>query len=168
MNARYCMGMIALLCVFGSAAYGQSQRQPGQVAPAAAAFSEADQPVVLSPTGELPGSALRSTRIASVREHDRSATLWKVSIATMLASSAFDAASSMGKSEQNPLLRSSDGTFGTKGVALKFGLVGASLVPQIIFRNRKDLRRLFTIVNFGDTAMFTAIGVHNLGVKPVQ
>jgi hypothetical protein len=162
------MGMIALLCVFGSASYGQSQRQPGQVAPAAA-FSDADQPVVLSPTGELPASALRSTRIASVRgEHDRSATVWKVSIATMLAASAFDAASSLGKSEQNPLLRSSDGTFGTKGVALKFGLVGASLVPQIIFRNRKDLRRLFTIVNFGDTAMFTAIGVHNHGVKPVQ
>jgi hypothetical protein len=162
------MGIIALLCVFGSAAYGQSQMQPGQVASDAAGFSDADQPVVLSPTGELPASALRSTRIASVREHDRSATLWKVSIATMLAASAFDAASSMGKSEQNPLLRSSDGTFGTKGVALKFGLVGASLVPQMIFRNRKDLRRLFTIINFGDTAMFTAIGVHNLGVKPVQ
>jgi len=162
------MGMIALLCVFGSASYGQSQRQPGQVAPAVNAFSDAEQPVVLSSTGELPASALRSTRIASVREHDRSATLWKVSIATMLAASAFDAASSMGKREQNPLLRSSDGTFGTKGVALKFGLVGASLAPQIIFRNRKDLRRLFTIINFGDTAMFTAIGVHNLGVKPVQ
>lgn len=168
MNARYWMGMIALLCVFGSAAYGQSSRQPGQVAPATAAFGDADQPVVLSSTGELPASALRSRRIASVSSHDRSATLWKVSIATMLAASAFDAASSMGKSEQNPLLRGSDGTFGTRGVAIKFGLVGASLAPQILFRNRKDLRRLFTLINFGDTAMFTTIGVHNLGVKPIQ
>jgi hypothetical protein len=168
MNARYWMGTIALLCIFGSAAYGQNSRQPGQVAPGASAFSDADQPVILSPTGELPASALRSTRIASVSNHDRSATLWKVSIATMLAASAFDAASSMGKSEQNPLLRGSDGTFGARGVAIKFALVGASLTPQIIFRNRKDLRRLFTIINFGDTAMFTTIGVHNLGVKPVQ
>jgi hypothetical protein len=168
MNARYWLGMIALLCIFGSAAHGQNPRQPGQVAPASPAFAEADQPVILSATGELPASALRSTRIGSVSHHDRSATVWKVSIAAMLAASAFDAASSMGKSEQNPLLRGSDGTFGARGVAIKFGLVGASLAPQIIFRNRKDLRRLFTIINFGDTAMFTTIGVHNLGVKPAQ
>lgn len=168
MKARYWIGVISLLCISGSAAYGERPRQPGQVAPAAATFSDAAQPLVLSPTGELPTNALRSTRITSVSERDRGAALWKVSIAAMLAASAFDAASSMGKNEQNPLLRSSDGTFGTRGVAIKFGLMGASLAPQIIFRNRKDLRRLFTIINFGDTAMFTAIGVHNVGVKPVR
>jgi hypothetical protein len=154
--------------IFGSVAYGQSARQPGEPAQVTnGAVADVSQPVYLSVNGEVPASALRSSRIASV-SHDRSSTLWKVSIATMLAASAFDAVSSMGKSEQNPLLKSSDGTFGGKGVAVKFSLMGAAVVPQIIFRNRKDLRKIFTMINVGDTALFTTIGVHNLGVAAAQ
>lgn len=164
MKVKRRVGILALAIIFGSQAYGQSSRQPGEPSSFSTAATDPNQPVYLSPTGELPASPLRSSRIGPA-PHDRSAMIWKISIATMLAASAFDAASSMGKNEQNPLLRSSDGTFGSKGIAVKFSLMGAAVVPQIIFRNRKDLRKIFTIINVGDTALFTTIGVHNLGVR---
>jgi hypothetical protein len=168
MNVERRVGILALAIIFGSQAYGQSSMQPGEPASSdSAAATELNQPIYMSPTGELPVSPLRSSRISS-GPHDRSAMIWKISIATMLAASALDAASSMGKNEQNPLLRSSDGTFGAKGVAVKFSLMGAAVVPQIIFRNRKDLRKIFTVINVGDTALFTTIGIHNLGVKTSQ
>lgn len=169
MKVRSWACIAAIAIVFGSEAYAQSSRQPGQVSQSAdVSAANTDQPVLLSPTGEAPVSPFRSTRIATVPSDHRSATIWKISIATALAASAFDAASSMGKSEQNPLLQSSNGTFGAKGIAVKFSLMGASLVPQLILRKRTDLRKIFTIINFGDTAMFATIGVHNLGVKAAQ
>lgn len=174
MNVRCWSGILALALSLGTVSlYAQAPRQPGQIAPRVAATDpDSSQPIVLSPDGELPASPyanpVRSSRIASVSDDHRSATVWKISIATMLAATAFDAASSWGKSEQNPLLRSSNGTFGAKGLAVKASLAGISLVPQLIFRNNMGLRKIFTIINFGDTAMFTAIGAHNLGIKPVQ
>ncbi len=174
MNVKCWSGILALAFIFGAVSLrAQAPRQPGQIAPRVAATDpDSSQPIVLSPDGELPASPyaspMRSSRIASVSDDHRSVTIWKISIATMLASTAFDAASSWGKSEQNPLLQSSNGTFGAKGVAVKASLAGVSLVPQLIFRKNKELRKIFTIINFGDTAMFTAIASHNLGIKPVQ
>jgi hypothetical protein len=174
MDVKCWSGIVALAFTFGTVSLqAQAPRQPGQIAPRVAATDpDSSQPIVLSPSGELPASPyaspLRSSRIASVSDDQRSVTLWKISMATMLAATAFDAASSWGKSEQNPLLASSNGTFGAKGLAIKGSLAGVSLVPQLIFRNNKELRKIFTIINFGDTAMFTAIGAHNLGIKPVQ
>jgi hypothetical protein len=165
MNIRRRIGSAILATSLASIAFGQDARQPGE--PANTATPGISKPVYLSGSGELPASALRSSRIASA-PHDRGAIIWKVSIAALLAASAFDAASSMGKVEQNPLLRSSDGTFGGKGIAVKFGLMGAAITPQILLRNRKDLRKLFTGLNFGETAMFTAIGAHNMGIEPVK
>ncbi|MFZ0593634.1 MAG: hypothetical protein WAM39_24455 [Bryobacteraceae bacterium] len=169
MNVKCWSGIVALAFSLGTVSlYAQTPRQPGQIATEAGS----SQPIVLSPDGELPGnpaaSPLRSSRVAFVSDDHRSVTVWKISIATMLAATAFDAASSWGKSEQNPLLESSNGTFGAKGLAVKASLAGVSLVPQLIFRKNKDLRKIFTIINFGDTAMFTAIASHNLGIKPVQ
>jgi hypothetical protein len=85
-----------------------------------------------------------------------------------LGASAFDAFSSLGKHESNPLLRSADGSFGAKGIAIKSGLAGISLAPQIVFRDRKDLRKIFTIANFVSTGVFATVATHNLGIKPVQ
>src|SRR3954454_20932833 len=103
------------------------------------------QPIQLSPVGELPMNMV--SPIAKVRDSSdrRTTLLWKISIATMLASTALDAGSSMGKHEANPLLRSSNGTFGSKGIAIKASLAGLTLAPQIAFRNRRDLRKAFTI-----------------------
>lgn len=90
--------------------------------------------------------------------------LWIASICAVLAASAFDAATSWGKQESNPLLTSRDGSFGARGLAIKVGIAGAVIVPQWLLRNHKQLRKGFILENFADTAVFTAAGVHNLGV----
>lgn len=86
-------------------------------------------------------------------------------MAAMVGASAWDAFSSMGKSESNPLLRSSDGNFGGKGIAIKAGLAGAALLPQYFLRDRKDLRKIFTVVNFIDAGVYAGVAAHNMGIK---
>lgn len=171
MKARLWLGFAALAIIFSPfTALAQAPAQPGQIAPRPAvidANADFSKPIQLSATGEFGASSLRSARV-SHEPRDRSTVVWKISIATLLAASAFDAASSMGKQESNPLLRSSDGSFGGQGIAVKAGLAGVSLAPQIFLRNRKDLRRLFTVANFINTGVFTAVGVHNMGINPAR
>src|ERR1041384_4142188 len=50
---------------------------------------------------------------------------WERSLIPLLASQSLDAASSYGYRELNPMLASSNGTFGMKATAVKFGVVGA-------------------------------------------
>ena len=123
------------------------------------------QPIQLSPVGEMPMHVVSPIAKVNDSSDRRTNLLWKISIATMLASTVLDAGSSMGKHEANPLLRSSDGTFGSKGIAIKASLAGLTLAPQIGLRKRHDLRKAFTIANFIDTGIFTAVSAHNMGIK---
>jgi hypothetical protein len=171
MNTKLWPGFIVLAVVFGSfGAFAQVPVQPGQIAPRTAAVdTTANAPIRLSATGELPYEhSLQSVHSVSGDREHRMATIWKISIATMLAASAWDAASSMGKVERNPLLASSDGTFGGKGLGVKFGLAGLSLAPQLLLRNHKELRKVFAIANFVDAGIFAAVAAHNLGIEPVK
>jgi len=171
MNVKRWPGFIVLAMVFGSfGAYAQVPVQPGQIALRAAAVDAiSNGPIQLSATGELPYErSLQPVRsVRSDGEH-RMATIWKISIASMLAASAWDAASSMGKVERNPLLASSDGTFGAKGIGVKFGLAGLSLAPQLLLRNHKELRKVFAIANFVDAGIFAGVAAHNMGIQPVK
>ena len=160
-----------LAIVFSSlGAYAQAPVQPGQIALRTAAVSPVPNgPIVLSSTGELPYErSLQPARSVRRDPDRRMATIWKISIASMLAASAWDAASSMGKVERNPLLAGSDGTFGAKGIGIKFGLAGASLVPQLLLHNHKKLRKVFAIANFVDAGIFAGVAAHNMGVQPVK
>jgi hypothetical protein len=176
MNMKTFLRFAAFAAVLtSSTVYAQMPAQPGQVALRVAGVGdgvESDAPIRLSSTGETPsyGSSFRAThKYRSYQENEnRSKTWWKVSMAAMAGASAFDAFSSMGKSENNPLLRSSNGTFGSKGIAIKAGLAGASLVPQIFLRNRSDLRKVFTVVNFADAGVFAGVAAHNMGIKSVS
>ncbi len=171
MKVKSCLRFAAFAAVLSSSAmYAQSPAQPGQIALRVAGTDgavEGSEPIRISPTGETPYGNFRATHpYRGYHDEDRrSKTVWEVSMAAMVGASAFDAFSSMGKSESNPLLRSSDGNFGAKGIAIKAGLAGASLFPQYLLRNRKDLRKVFTVVNFIDAGIFTGVGVHNLGIK---
>ena len=71
----------------------------------------------------------------------------------------------MGKYEGNPLLASSDGKFGERGIAIKAGIAAAVLVPQVLLvRKHKDLRSKFAIANFVEAGVFSGVAVHNLGI----
>jgi hypothetical protein len=91
--------------------------------------------------------------------------LWLASIAAMVAATDFDAATSWGKQEANPLLASPNGTFGPRGLAIKAGMAGALLVPQFWLHKHKPLQTGFTVANFADAAVFTGVSIHNLGVS---
>ena len=60
----------------------------------------------------------------------RKAKLWRVSMVVLGGASVTDACFSWGKMEANPLLRTNDGRFGTRSVALKGSLVGAAMIFQ--------------------------------------
>lgn len=90
--------------------------------------------------------------------------IWIGSICAVLAASAFDAASSWGKQEANPLLASPNGTFGGRGLAIKAAIAGAVLLPQILLHKHKRFRKTFIFANFADAVAFTAVSVHNMGI----
>jgi hypothetical protein len=170
MNIKLWPAVILAIVFSSLGAYAQAPVQPGQIALRTAAVEPvANGPIVLSSTGELPYErSLQPARSLRSDPDRRMATIWKISIATMLAASAWDAATSMGKVERNPLLASSDGTFGARGIGIKFGLAGASLVPQLLLRNHKELRKVFAIANFVDAGIFAGVAAHNMGVQPVK
>jgi hypothetical protein len=106
--------------------------------------------------------------IANVTEtpHERHMRgLWIASIAAMAASTAADAYSSWHKQESNGILASSNGTFGVKGVAIKAGIASSVLVPQIVFRHRRDWHLAFAASNFVEAGVFAGATAHNLSVK---
>lgn len=155
----------ALLLILGSPALlpAQTPPQPGQIASASEipASFEAAIP-------ETPGSSStsRTTTIAHVEDpHDRTINrVWLASIFTVSAATSLDAATSWGKQEGNPLLASSNGTFGAKGVALKAGLGFATILPQILMRKHKDLLLTFSMGNFVEAAIFAGVATHNLSI----
>lgn len=103
--------------------------------------------------------------VESQKKDRRSKLVWRISVAALLAGTAMDAATSMGKYESNPLLRSADGKFGMKGIAIKGGLAGLIVGPQIAFRDRRELRSKFAIINFLEAGFFGGLAIHNAGIR---
>jgi hypothetical protein len=89
-------------------------------------------------------------------------TLWKASLAAVIAASALDAHSSWGKQEANPLLANRAGQFGTRGVAIKGVVTAGALGAQwLMLRHRPEARRVATLTNFGVAAVHGAVAAHN-------
>jgi hypothetical protein len=75
---------------------------------------------------------------------------WILSAVALAAANIFDAHSSMGRMETNPLLQNSQGQFsGTKGVAFKSVAAGGMLAVQAMFARRNpEIYKTGTAVNF--------------------
>ncbi len=157
------LGAISALVVFGmgSIAGAQTPPAPAQLASAA----EPALPPHVEITNLYSPTPLRNS-IANVNtQHEkRMNRIWIASIFAMAAASGADAATSWGKREGNGFLASSDGTFGAKGLSIKAGLAAGVIVPQILLRKHGDLKKMFSIGNFAQAAVFTGIAVHNTGV----
>ncbi|HEX7363119.1 MAG TPA: hypothetical protein VF283_21735 [Bryobacteraceae bacterium] len=134
-------------------------------APAPGRLASPDQaPAGLNPSFETGPPGVAVIQLPNARP-DTVQRLWIGSICAMVAASAFDAASSWGKQEANPLLASRDRTFGGRGLAIKAAIAGAVLLPQILLHKHKRLRKSFMFANFADAAVFTAVSIHNLGIS---
>jgi hypothetical protein len=98
-----------------------------------------------------------------------STSFWKASVIALVAASAADVHSSMGRYELNPMLRSADGRFGIKGIAIKSLIAGGAIGMQyLLVRKSPQASRYAAIANLGMTAMFTKVAIHNYGnAKPI-
>jgi hypothetical protein len=93
---------------------------------------------------------------------ERRSRLWKVSLAVLAASTAVDAASSWGRLEANPLLRSADGRFGIQGVSIKLGvLAGVAGAQYMLLRNHPKQEKYGAFTNFAFSAAFSAAAISN-------
>src|SRR5438128_2104649 len=78
--------------------------------------------------------AARNIEDTNVEKSSR--RLWKWSMVTLVACTAFDAATSINNSEGNPMLRSSNGQFGYKGLLLKSALATGTIAFEFHFSKR--------------------------------
>ena len=174
MGFRQALGAV-LLCSFITGAFGETvpPMREAALAPAIVTPTET-RPVqpgqITANPMRLEGFAVSPTHDAIVSipvidRHDLAMRrLWIASIVAMVAASSTDAATSWGKREGNGFLASSNGNFGMRGVSLKAAMAGAVIVPQLLFRNHKNLRGKFIAGNFIEAGIFTGVSVHNLRV----
>jgi hypothetical protein len=93
--------------------------------------------------------------------------LFRVSQAIYIGANAADIASSRGSWETNPLLRSSDGRFGSRGIAIKGGVLAGILATQWIC-HRKLGQRVelpFTATNLVHSAVMATVVRNNTRIR---
>jgi|GEM_PF-3154337 len=156
---------VALFVMFGFAAglSAQTLIQPGQFAGASPIRIEVANLAAGTSSSALP----LNSAMANVEDRHGQAVnrVWIASMLAAAGASSLDAATSWGKTEGNPLLASSNGTFGARGASLKIGIAAALIVPQILLRKHQELKKVFAIGNFGEAAFFSAVAVHNMGIS---
>lgn len=88
--------------------------------------------------------------------------LYYWSAGALIASNVADAASSWGKYEGNPFLRSSTGHFGWGGIAIKSGIVAGTLVGQrFLLKRHPEQAKRSAWMNFMMSGVFTGVAVRN-------
>ncbi len=110
----------------------------------------------------LVGSAQAQTR-------RRSKKLWVASIAALVAANAFDAYSSRGRYEGNPLLRGPQGHFSTsRGLLIKSGTAAGAILTQALLAKAAPERNLYTAsatINFVSAGALSGVAARNLRVE---
>lgn len=93
-------------------------------------------------------------------------TQYRWSVASLVAATTYDAASSVGGFEANPVLRSPDGRYGVRGVAIKYGIAAGTLTAQyFVLRRHPERRKLAALINYSTAAAFSVIASRNLRVR---
>ena len=88
---------------------------------------------------------------------------WWVSVAAVAAASFLDIHYSWRRRELNPMLAGRDGRLGTRGVAIKSSVVGASCGLQwMLLRKEPRLGNTLTGINAGLAAWTGAVAVGNM------
>ena len=88
---------------------------------------------------------------------------YRWSVAAVIAANAADAATSYRRGyEANPLVRSADGQFGKRGLAIKAGATAGSLTAQyLVLRKHPNQRKLATLVNLSTSAGLAILAARN-------
>lgn len=133
---------------------------------------EAQSNQVLPPNGsEVAGSLVPSHDNNSILVQPQATgpagrTLYRWSVAAVLAGSVADAASGWRAEEMNPVLAGTGKQFGVRSVAIKSGFVGASLLIQyIVLRHRPDLYKRMAWMNLITASALGGVAGHNISVR---
>ena len=93
-------------------------------------------------------------------------TVWRVSQGLLVAGNTADIASSWGKHEANPMLRTGN-RFSYGSMAIKLGLLAGSLTAQHYFvRKHPEWTPYVTAGNLGTTAVMSVMAARNMSVPP--
>ena len=126
--------------------------------------SAADMTPVIQPL--TVESAARRAADQSSMIDQTSMRRWKMSVAPLFASQALDVTSSYGMRELNPLLASSDGSFGAKAAGIKLGSTAAMVsLEYLIARKHPRAARIFTKINWSVSIVTTGFAAHNFTVR---
>jgi len=122
------------------------------------AASAADVTPVIQPL-TIESAARRAADQTAMRR-------WKMSVVPVFASQALDVTSSYGMRELNPMLASSDGSFGAKGAGIKLGATAGLLgVEYLIVRKYPRSARAFTKINWTVSIVTTGFAAHNYAIR---
>jgi hypothetical protein len=92
-------------------------------------------------------------------------TLYRWSVATLVAANTADVLSSWSNREANPLVRSG-AQFGVTSVAIKSGFVGVSLLLQhVAVRHRPDTYKRLAWMNFISSGVLGTVAAHNAELR---
>lgn len=98
--------------------------------------------------------------------------LWSVSVATVVAANAADAATSLGRAESNPILRNAHGGLNVQRAAMiKASGTGGMLLLQYILLKRMRGSRLAkpaAVINFAAAAAVGAVAYRNSTLPKIQ
>lgn len=90
--------------------------------------------------------------------------VWHVSEALLAGANSADIASSWGKSEANPLVRTGQ-SFGYGSLAIKLGVVAGTLAAQhYMVRRSPNLTPYFASADLAAAAVLSVTAAHNMGV----
>ena len=97
--------------------------------------------------------------------------LWKASIAAVVAGSAVDMHSSLGKHETNGLLANRQGAFSMQGVGIKLAIAGAAIGTQQYLLHKHPAASTYrtgALINFAVAGALGGVAAHNYGNRPIQ
>lgn len=95
-------------------------------------------------------------------EEGRRGRFWKASVVALAGATAADAASSVGRIELNPVLRSADGRFGARGIAIKAAISGGAVFAQwLLLRKNPEAEKYAATANFLAATTFTSVAFRN-------
>ena len=153
------MGAILLsILLFGIPASAQVREDgasiPDLPASSPSATSSYTPPVLAHPSWDMQ------------TERQSGRTLYRWSVAAVLAGNAADIASSWHRQEANPLLANPGSKFDVTSVALKSGFVGASLLLEYwALHHNPHLYKALAWMNFGVAGGLGAVVEHNVTVR---
>jgi hypothetical protein len=121
-------------------------------------------PLACSPASELPLRSFEVKRAVPTGECGQKPArrLYRWSVASLAAANAADAITSWRKVEANPILAQPGAAFGPGSVAVKAGILGASLrLERWAARRNPHLYSAFAWINIGAAAGLAGVSQHN-------